>query len=83
MIQEKSLEQVIDHLEILENEVQAMKARFSSPQPESLHFEFIVYVDGQEIWCGLNLEERCCEVLRENQDAQITIDWESSPITLI
>ena len=82
MIQEKSLEQVIDRLETLENEVQAMKARFT-PQPESLYFEFILYVDEQEVWRGLNLEEYCHEILQKSPNAEIAIDWDSSPITLI
>jgi hypothetical protein len=80
MIQEQMLSQVIDRLETLEHEVQAMKARFA-PQPESLHFEFILSVNGQEVWRGLDLEKRCREILQDSPDAQITIDWDPSPIT--
>ena len=82
MIQEKTLSQVIDRLEALEDEVKAMKAKLPS-QPEEYYFEFIISVDGQEIWSGLNLQERCAEILREHPDAQIAIDWRSSPIILI
>jgi hypothetical protein len=82
MIQEQNLSQVIDRLEVLENEVQAMKVRFT-PQPESLYFEFIVYVDGQEVWRGLNLDECCHKILQNSPDTEIAIDWDSSPVTLI
>lgn len=82
MIQEQRLAQVIDRLEILEDEAQGIKARFA-PQPDPLHFEFILYADGQEVWRGLNLENRCREVLQNSPDAEITIDWDSSPVILI
>ena len=82
MIQEQTLTQVIGRLEALEDEVQEMKIRFA-PQPEPLHFEFILYVDGQEVWRGLNLEKHCCEILQNSPDADITIDWDSSPVILI
>jgi len=82
MIQENTLTQVINRLEVLEDEVQDMKNRLA-PQSESLHFEFILYADGQEVWRGLNLKKRCSEILRDSPDSEIVIDWDSSPVTLI
>ncbi len=82
MIQEQTLTQVIERLEALEDDVREMKIRFA-PRPEPLHYEFILSVDGQEVWRGLNLEQRCCEILRDSPDAEITIDWDSLSVTLI
>jgi hypothetical protein len=82
MIQEMNLSQVIDRLEALENEVKSMKVNLPS-QPEQYHFEFIISVDGQEVWSGLNLQEQCAEIFRKQPDAQIAIDWRSSPVVLV
>lgn len=82
MIDEMTLSKVVDRLQSLEDEVNTIKTLFKS-QPPQPHFEYIIRVDGQEVWRGLHIEEKIPEILRENPDVQMAIDWNSSPITLI
>ncbi len=81
-IQEKGLSQVIDRLEALEDEVKTIKVSLFS-QPEQYHFEFVIRVDGQEVWAGRDLPKKYPELLHEYPDAQLSIGWRSSPVVLI
>ncbi len=82
MIQEMNLSQVINRLEVLEDEVKTIRALLN-PQPALPHFEFIIQVDGQEIWSGTDLPKQYPEIRREHPNAQLSIGWHSSPVVLI
>lgn len=82
MIQEQTLSQVIVRLEALENEVRTMKAGLMPP-PEPFHFEFVIQVEGREVWAGKDLPSKYPEILEKYPDSQISISWRSSPVILI
>ena len=75
--------EVDKRLHLLEDEAPASSTTFPprtlSP---SLAFEFVVQVDGREVWSGLDIEERVVEILQERPEAQIAIDWRSSSMIL-
>lgn len=78
MIQEKSLAQVINRVETLEEEVQAIKAKLVPQQIEPLYFEFVIELDGREVWAGKDLQLKYPEILHDHPHAEIAISWRSS-----
>lgn len=79
MIQEKSLEQVINRLETIENEVQSIKASLAPQATESFHFDFVIEVDGREVWVGKDLPRKYPEILHQHPTSEIAISWRTSP----
>ena len=77
-----TLSEVVNRLKILEVEVKTLSALLK-PQSPPPHFEFVIQVDGCEMWNGMDLSKHYPEIRREYPDAQISIGWHSSPVVLI
>lgn len=82
MIQDITVTQVANRLERLEHEVHTMKAALL-PEPPLPQFEFVIYVDEDEIWSGIDVPLHYPEILRQHPQSRISIGWRSSPVMLI
>ena len=72
----------MEQVEMFEEEVTAMKIMLFPP-PDPFYFEFVIRVDGQEVWSGTDLPKKYPEILHTHPNAQIAIGWRSSPVILI
>jgi predicted DNA-binding antitoxin AbrB/MazE fold protein len=55
-------------------------------RPNSLsgfHFEFIILADGQEVWRGQDAAAAYTKIRRQYPEAQLSLSWQSSPVTLV
>ena len=82
MTQDITITQVATRLEHLEHEVHTMKAALL-PEPSLPQFEFVIYVDGSEVWTGIDLPLHYPEILQQYPQASISIGWKSAPVMLI
>ena len=82
MIQETTLSGLADRLNVLENDVKILQ-NILKPRSEPTDIEFVIQIDGDEVWSGVDLLQYYPKILREYPNAQISIGWRSSPVILI
>ncbi|HEY67552.1 MAG: hypothetical protein DRI79_11540 [Chloroflexi bacterium] len=46
-------------------------------------FEYIIKVDGQEVWRGLNVKNKYLEIARANPTRRVSISWRLPKAVLI
>lgn len=86
MITQLTLEEVTDRLLSLEERVALLSTKLK-PSEKSLtdhSFEYVILVNGQEVWSGLELEEQYLEICKRYPKADVMISWRLLPsLTLI
>ncbi len=82
MIDEMTLPQVVVRLQKLEENVKAISTRLPFP-PALPQFEFVIRVDEQELWSGLDLETHYPKIRSEYPEAEVSVGWRSSPVVLV
>lgn len=46
-------------------------------------FEYIIKVDGQEVWRGLNVKKKYLEIVRANPTRRVSISWRLPEAVLV
>ncbi len=78
--------------EITTTSVESGIRRSKAIIPSSIHldtegmepyFEFIIRVNGEEVWCGVEMEQPFIELLDQYPDGNFSIGWRSSPMVMI
>ncbi|MFQ6102621.1 MAG: hypothetical protein ACE5OS_15525 [Anaerolineae bacterium] len=50
---------------------------------EKPKFEYIIKVDNQEVWRGLNVKKKYIEIVQANPTKRVSISWRLPEATLI
>jgi len=46
-------------------------------------FEFIIKVNGKEVWRGFNPKEKYWEIKKANRDKEVSVSWETKEEILV
>jgi hypothetical protein len=82
VVEEMTLLQVIERLQVLENQVETIRTNLYS-EPSQADFEFVVRVDGREVWSGSDVEAHYLEIRRQHPNAEVSIGWRAPSAVLI
>lgn len=52
-------------------------------KPIKPYFEFIIRVDGKEVWSGMEMEQPFVELLSQYPNGKFSIGWRSSPMVMV
>ena len=76
MTAELTLEQVATRLYTLEERVALLSNQLShSPIAQPLPFQYVLFVDNEEVWSGTDLKKKITQILEHDPKAEITIGW--------
>ena len=86
MIAQLTLEEVTNRLLTLEERVAFLSTRLPLPEKTSDDqlFEYVILVNGQEVWSGQELENPYLDICRRYPQADVMISWRLHPsVTLV
>ncbi|MEA2075225.1 MAG: hypothetical protein U9O85_05780 [Euryarchaeota archaeon] len=46
-------------------------------------FEYVIKIDGEDVWHGLNPKEKYWEIKRQNPDKEVAIAWRTKAKVLV
>lgn len=46
-------------------------------------FEYVIKVDGKEVWRGMNPKEKYWEIKKANPDKEVSLSWETKEETIL
>lgn len=82
MSQETTMTQVMERLQTLEEMVKLLSMQITTVT-SSVNFEFVIRIDGQDVWQGVDLVTHYPKIRQQNPQATVSIGWQSSPVVLI
>jgi predicted CoA-binding protein len=80
--EEITLPQVVTRLQNIEEQVKLVNMRLQF-QPELPRFEFVIEVDGETVWSGLDLQNAYIKLRQQYADNKLEMSWRSSPMVWI
>lgn len=78
-----TLPQVVARLKALEAQVDAIGVSVTIRVPLVPQLEFIILIDGQEVWRGRDEEAAFQVVAHAPADAEVAMDWHAPPFVHI
>jgi hypothetical protein len=77
-----TLPNVVHRLQTLEKQIQFINTRLQF-QPTLPRFEFVIEIDEQIVWTGLDLPHQYTQIRQQYPNQELTISWRSSPVVWI
>lgn len=83
MLQDLTIPEITTRLQRIEEDVNKMKLHFPRQSESEGFFEFIIQVDGVDVWHGVEVDIYFPQIRQEHPDANISISWRSTPFVMI
>jgi hypothetical protein len=81
-IEKITLPEVVSRLQHVEEQVKLVHKRLQL-QPELPNFEFVIELEGQTVWSGLDLPIAYPKLCQQYAGKELEISWRSSPVVWI